>query len=88
MSFKLDYLYSLKVILRCHKSGGIPAEIFIVISDVKSETEEDVVPDEHLHFRILSRINSHDIPVNNRDRPAGRRRNEITVDFENGALSQ
>ena len=30
-----------------------------MVLDVEAETEEDVVPDEHLHLRLLSRVDGH-----------------------------
>ena len=46
---------------RCTVGGGIATKILVMILDVKAETEEDIVPQEHLHFRILARIDGHDV---------------------------
>jgi hypothetical protein len=33
-----------------------------VVLDVEAEAEEDVVPDEHLHLRLLTGVDRHHVP--------------------------
>ena len=37
---------------RCHISSVVTPKVFIVILNIKPQTEEDVVPDEHLHSEM------------------------------------
>jgi hypothetical protein len=58
----VDYLDPLEVIPGCDKGGGVPAQVLVVVLDVEAEAEEDVVPDEHLHLRLLTGVDRHHVP--------------------------
>lgn len=55
--------HSIQVIGGCGVSGGISAQLAIVIPHIEAQAEEDVVPDEHLHAGFLTRIDGHDVAV-------------------------
>ena len=60
----------------------------IVVTHVKPKAEKDVIPNEHLHLWILSRIDSHNVSINDSNRSPSRGRHKVAVHFENGQFSQ
>ena len=44
----------------------------IVVTDVEPKAEKDVIPNEHLHLWILSRIDSHHVSIDDGNRSPSR----------------
>ena len=59
----------------------------IVVTNIETQAEKDVIPNEHLHLWILSRIDSHHVSINDGNRSASRSRHKIAVHFENGSFT-
>lgn len=63
--------------------GSVPAQLPVVVAYIKSQAEENVVPDEHLHTRLFSRIDRHDVAINHRHRTTRRRSSKVTMNLRN-----
>jgi hypothetical protein len=84
---QVQRLDSLEIVDGRHISGMITAQVLVVILDVEAQAEEHVVPDEHLYFGLLARIDRHDVVLDDELRASSRRVHEIAVHLEHGALA-
>lgn len=73
--------YSVQVISRRSMGGSIATELTIVVPHVEAQTEEDVVPDEHLHARFLAGVDRHNIAINDCHGPTSGSSCKVTVDL-------
>lgn len=54
-----------------------------MITHIETKRKEDVVPDEHLHFGVFTRIDRHHVAVDDCHRSTSRGRHEVTMDLNN-----
>lgn len=66
---------------RCNEGRGVSTQVFVMVADVKSEREENVVPNEHLHLRLLAGIDRHHVAVDDGHRAARGRCHEVAVNL-------
>ena len=53
--------------------GSITSKVFVMIFDIETKTEENIIPEKHLHFAFLSGINGHDVAFDySSSSPSGR----------------
>ncbi len=79
--------HAVQVVAGGGKGGRVPSQLLVVISNVKTEAEEDVVPDEHLHLRVLARVQCHDVPVDDGHRPPRSSGHKVRVHLKDGPLA-
>lgn len=60
---RIVHAHTLQIIARRDESGWIAAQVFVVIAYVEAQREENIVPDEHLHFCLLARIDGHHVSI-------------------------
>uniref|UniRef100_A0A3Q3IKS0 Uncharacterized protein n=1 Tax=Monopterus albus TaxID=43700 RepID=A0A3Q3IKS0_MONAL len=56
----------------------------IVVPHIEAKAEEDVVPDEHLHARFFTRVDSHDVAINYCHGASSGSCCKVTVDLQDG----
>ena len=61
--------------------GRVSAQLAVVVAHVEAQAEEDVVPDEHLHARLLARVDGHHVAIDYRHGAPGGGRGKVTVDL-------
>jgi len=54
----------LQIVFRSDVGSCISTQFFIMIANIKTQREENVVPNKHLHAGFFSRIDGHHIAVN------------------------
>lgn len=80
--------YPVQVIGGGGVGGSIATQLPVVVTYVEAQAEENVVPDEHLHARLLSGVDRHDVAVNHRHRATRGRRGEIAMNLRNRNVSR
>jgi len=80
--------HAMEIVTWRHKGGMIAAKFLVVIADIKAQREEDVVPDEHLHFGILAGINGQHIAIDDGHRSTSCRRHKVAMHLEDGTFAQ
>lgn len=78
----------LKVVFRCNVSSGIATQFLVMITDVETQREENVIPDKHLHPRLLARVDGHDVPINYGLGSTGSSSDEIRMDLRRNNIVQ
>lgn len=68
--------------------SGIATQLPVMVTHVEAQAEKNVVPDEHLHARLLSRIDRHDVAVNHRHCATRCCGSKIAMNLEYGSLSE
>ena len=57
----MSNLDTLQIVPGSHKRSRVPAQVLVVILHIKTQAEENVVPDEHLHLCLLPGVDGHHV---------------------------
>lgn len=52
-----------------------------MVAHVKAQREENVIPNEHLHFGLFARVYGHHVAIDNGHGTTGSRSNKVAVDL-------
>lgn len=74
--------YSVQVISGRGMGSGISAQLTIVIPHIEAQAKEDVVPDEHLHARLLAGIDGHNVSIDDCHGASSGSCGKVTVDLQ------